>query len=144
MRKSLFADGLHNIFGIAGVMGLIFTIASFSQHLWSEIDGVVQSKQVVCEQPLNNRCTEVYVIRTPDGSSRSLELSGYGFRSEEFEVGKQIRKEKFELAYVVDGKRVDWRYAAGHLTAGLLSVLILAWWGFLTRNLLQSPSIPKQ
>lgn len=135
MRRIIFTDNFHNIFFIVAVVGLLFTLTSLIMHIYSAFDFTILKIDRICEQPLNNRCVDYYLVSRKNGSSGILTFPAYKFQESELVVGNSIRKDRFMVAYWVNGKKVQWRYLTLHVVGIAASCLIFVWWQYLSRKL---------
>jgi hypothetical protein len=77
-------------------------------RLVTEVDGTVISRQYIPRTPLTHGSLVQYRIRRADGltldySAGSTDAS----LSKNISVGTQLQKDKWELSYRLDGKRID-------------------------------------
>jgi hypothetical protein len=112
------------------IFGAILVLMSCSEiygRALIEIDGIIINKEVVCQQPNNNRCVTNYLLRPVFGESQSSYSAGPTDQSlsRDLPVGTKLKKKKWGLNYEIDGKVVDdfpIFFYAGLLVIGLLSI----------------------
>lgn len=138
MRKPFFVTGLHNFFFVAGIVGcLIFLQAIFHQwYFESEIR--ILAIELVCEQPLNNRCQYEYLGQHKDGTVSKVDLA-YMFKRAELAIGDSVKKDKFGFEYQLNGEKMVWGFASHYLSILFFSLLALGLWRYLTPK----PGTPK-
>ena len=131
MRKPFFVAGLHNILLVAGIVGcLIFLQATF--HTWYfECEIRILEIELVCQQPLNNRCQYEYFGEYKDGTLSKIDFA-YLFGTGELTVGDSVKKNKFSFEYQLNGKKMVWEFASHYLKILFFSLLALGLWRYLT------------
>ena len=134
MRRIVFVDGLHNVFFIAAVVGAILTLTSLSIQYYSTFDFVILKIDRICEQPLNNRCVDHYLVKRENDPYETLTISAYKFRESELAVGNSFKKNRFTFEYWVNGRKVQWGYLTLHIAGMILSSLVFVWWQYLSRK----------
>ena len=131
MRKPLFVTGLHNFFFAAGVVGCFIFLQAVFHQFYFECEIRILSIELVCQQPLNNRCQYGYWGKHKDGTLRKFDLS-YMFRRDELSVGDSVKKEKFGFVYQLNRKKMVWGVAGHYLKILAFSLLALGLWRYLT------------
>ena len=91
------------------------------------LNGVIVSSKTYCVQPYNNRCDTEYVVESQD-HARIAYVAGPTDASlkRRLPAGTQIRKDKWSLAYFVNGKKVDdfpIKFYGGLMVFGLICSL---------------------
>ena len=135
MKKIIYVEGLHNAFFVVAVVGTIFTLVSLVAQFYATFDFVILKIDRICEQPLNNRCVDHYLVKRKDGGYETLTPSAYKFRESELVTGNSLKKNRFALRYEVNGRSVRWDYFTLHVMGIGLSGLIFVWWQYLSRKL---------
>ncbi len=131
--------GPHNIFFVAGIIGFLICLEGLFCELYFDYDIRILGVQLICEQPLNNRCFYQYLVKQGDGTLNRVKFHGYMFRDNELVVGNTIKKDKLSFEYQVNGSKVSWEFAGHYVTILLFSVLVFALW----RRLTPRPMAPK-
>ncbi|MBC3934047.1 hypothetical protein H8K47_01620 [Undibacterium sp. CY7W] len=74
-----------------------------------EIAGVVINREVVCQQPSNNRCVTNYLIKNNSVERQFIYSAGPTDQSlpRNLLVGTELKKEKWKLQFEVDGKIIN-------------------------------------
>lgn len=131
MRKPFFVTGLHNLFFAAGIVGcLIFLQATF--HTWYfECEIRILKIELVCQQPLNNRCQYEYFGEHKDGTLSKIDFA-YLFGTGELTVRDSVKKDKFSFEYQLNGKKMVWGFASHYFSILFFSLLALGSWRYLT------------
>jgi hypothetical protein len=138
MRKPFFVTGPHNILFVAGIVGCLFFLQAIF-HLWYfECEIRILSIELVCQQPLNNRCQYEYLGQYKDGTLSKVDLA-YMFRRDELAIGDSVKKDKFSFEYQLNGKKIVWEFANHYLSILFFSLLVLGLWRYLTSK----PATPK-
>lgn len=112
---------------IFGAILVTMSCSEINERALIEIDGKIVNKEVVCQQPNNNRCVANHLIDSVSGESQSTYSAGPTDQSlsHDLPVGARLKKKKWQLGYEVDGKAVDdfpITFYAGSLMIGLLSI----------------------
>ncbi|MFS2035285.1 hypothetical protein ACEN8I_14790 [Polaromonas sp. CT11-55] len=96
-------------FLILGLMFLGMACSEIYGRASIEADGLIVGREVVCQQPKNNRCATNYLLkRTADNSLYSYSAGPVDQSlSSELGVGASVRKQRWHLKYEVNGKEVD-------------------------------------
>ena len=94
------------------IVGIILVVMSGSEiygRASVEVNGKIVNKEVVCQQPNNNRCVANYLISSDLGKNQSIYSAGPTDQSllRDLPVGTVLKKKKWELVYEVDGKTID-------------------------------------
>jgi hypothetical protein len=129
------------------LIGLVFGFMGISEiygRLAIELDGRVISATTECVEPQHSRCASVYVVELADGGKQTYVAGPTDKSLKRYRpVGTVIQKRKWELAYRIDGKKInDFPYVFyfGFLS---LSVGSLIWWLYLmSKNRSEQPNHP--
>lgn len=74
-----------------------------------QVNALIVGREVVCQQPKNNRCVTNYSLK--DTADNSLHTYSAGpteqALSTELKIGSSINKQRWYLSYEVNGKEVD-------------------------------------
>jgi len=133
MRTRLFVKGLHNVLLFLGVVGILLCVHGLYCEMFLDYNMRIMGIQIVCEQPLNNRCRSLYSIQRTDGTQETITtLYGSMFRDSEIVPGNTIKKAKFSFEYEVNGEKVGWAYAGHYLLVLLLSLIAIGLWRWFT------------
>jgi hypothetical protein len=123
-----FHSQIHNAFLFAGIAGTLLS-AGLSLQFWLlELDAMITSSRLVCEQPLNNRCTTRFEGKSLNEDNVDLTSKLTEFPLSELVVGNSIRKEKYAIQYFVNGKRENWKFLWYHLIVLIPSVMSVLFW----------------
>jgi hypothetical protein len=92
-----------------------------------EIEGKIINREVVCQQPKNNRCVTNYLISSGSGQNQSVYSAGPMDESlsRDLLIGTTLKKRKWALVYEADGKIVDdfpIIFYSGLLAIGLMAI----------------------
>ena len=137
MRKPFFVTGLHNFFFAAGIVGC-FIFLQAALHTWYfECEIRVLKIELVCQQPLNNRCQYEYLGEYKDGTLSKIDFA-YLFRTGELTVGDSVKKDKFSFEYQLNRKKMVWEFASHYLSILFFSLVALGLWRYLTLKILRS------
>ena len=116
--------------------GLVFRYAFLS------VDFTISEIKRVCEQPLNNRCQNIYFGRKSDSSVELLEFvpMAYEFSEGDLVIVHKIAKRKFEFDYSVNGRLRLWTstFLLNHLAIVFLSLVLFFLWFYINRNVLSA------
>lgn len=112
------------------ILGAILVVMSCSEiyaRASIEINGTIINKEVVCQQPNNNRCVANYLLRSVSDESQLTYSAGPTNQSlsRDLPIGAKLKKNKWKLSYEVDEKVVDdfpITFYLGLLAIGLLSI----------------------
>lgn len=129
--KSFFIDGPHNLIFAFSVLLLIVPVFFFFRYLVHEANFAILTITKVCQQPLNNRCNNVYGIQDQAGHKDNISIEGYIFRDEELLIGNSILKKAFRLKYYLNGKLAFWAFYGGSLMSivtGLAGIFVWRWY----------------
>lgn len=70
----------------------------------------ILSKMKVCEQPLNNRCRDEYVVQTEKNEIIKYIPLGYEFNPGEIDIGNRLKKSRYSIYYEINGELERWPY----------------------------------
>ena len=122
---------------ILGVVVVVMASSEIYGRASIGFEGVISSREIVCQQPKNNRCVTNYILKAvPDGTQLAYE-AGPTVRalSSDMPVGALVKKDRWKLAYEVNGHVLDDFPAplfAGLLAIGFTAIGIWAFKRFLT------------
>jgi hypothetical protein len=136
MKRFPFIAGPHNVLLYGACIGIV--VASlFTGYAFVTADNFsILGSELICEQPLNNRCVTRYkVIDAGSSLTRNYEPSGYLFQSDDLETGNQVLKQPFSFTYFINGQERRWNYGFVMLIDLLLSVVALVVWYRFTKAL---------
>lgn len=129
MKRIHFVDGPHNVLLYGASVGIIAASLFTGNAFVTAYNFSVLSSELVCEQPLNNRCVTRYKVKDVGSSlTRDYEPSGYLFRSDDLNNGNQVLKQPFSFSYFINGEERHWIYGSTMLVDLLVSVVALAIW----------------
>jgi hypothetical protein len=96
-------------FLMVGFLFVVMTCSSIYERAAIQVDGTVVGREVVCQQPANNRCVTNYTLRrTADGSLYNYSAGPTNESlSSDLRVGAFVEKWRWHLIYKVDGNEVD-------------------------------------
>jgi hypothetical protein len=84
----------------------------------------VLSRRTECEQPLNNRCVNLFRIRDSDGLERDFNgLTAFRATESDLAVGNSLEKHRFHVDYLVNGQHVNWGELPGSVVASILALI---------------------
>jgi hypothetical protein len=90
-----------------------------------EVNGRVVARHVECQQPKNNRCVATYKL-THAGRAFEYIAGPTDYDLHDLPVGADIVKEKWNLSYAVDGRRIDdYPAVSSFVVFGLFLALVL-------------------
>ena len=130
MKRS-FIDGPHNLILAFSLVLLFAPIFFFFRYFVHEASFTILTITQVCQQPLNNRCNNVYAIQDQAGHKNNIPIGGYIFRDEELLAGNNILKGAFQLKYNINGKLTSWAFYGGFLMSvvtGLTGIFVWRWY----------------
>ena len=92
-----------------------------------QVDGLIVGREVVCQQPKNNRCVTNYSLKHTANNSLYTYSAGPTEQalSSELGVGTFVNKQRWHLSYEVNRKEVDdfpVLFYAGLLLIGLVAI----------------------
>ncbi len=90
------------------------------EHFLFRGDFTVLQTYRECEQPLNNRCSQVYRLREKDDDEHVETLRSF---LGEVAVGSHIQKDRFAMSYRVNGGREAFRIDGSWILASLFALL---------------------
>jgi hypothetical protein len=88
----------------------------------------IQSQELVCEQPLNNRCVTVFTFTDNSGNQIKTSLFIYLFGPEKLLVGDHIEKDRFTFGYKINGIEKFWGHWETILKFFMAGIILLAVW----------------
>ncbi len=115
------------------VFSLIFLFSSiwYIVEFWSTSgDFVIISQHQECEQPLNNRCDNVYVVQRASGEKGVIE-GWVPLDDWRFQDGNHLQKKAGNFRFTVNGQLEEWpslQLFSFQIVAGICGLLI---WFFL-------------
>lgn len=137
----LFEHGLHNIFIVIAVFMLQISYKNTSEMFLSEYNGKIVSHELVCEQPLNNRCVPAYTLINNEGQQSTSSQFISGVPSVETVVGNHITKTKFSFSYKVNGVEKYWNYWFLELKLFISGIILFVLWlSPYVRKIMRRPS----
>ena len=131
LTKPFFLTGLHNFFFVAGITGCLICLQAIFHQWYFECEIRIFSIELVCQQPLNNRCQYKYIGQYKDGTLSQVDLA-YMLRRDELAIGDSVKKNKFSLVYQLNGKKMFWEFISHYLIILFFSLLALGLWRYLT------------
>ena len=113
---------------VVAVAFSLFAGSEIYQRAAIELTGMVVDSETSCRQPANNRCATVYVVSAA-GGARSTYIAGPVDHAlaRRLPVGTVIRKLKWSLSYVVDGRPIN-DFPIGFYLGVIGAALVLAAW----------------
>jgi hypothetical protein len=137
----LFENGLHNIFIVIAIFMLHISYKNTSEMFLSEYNGKIVSQELVCEQPLNNRCVHAYSLINNEGQQSTSSQFISGVPNVETVVGNHITKTKFSFSYKVNGVEKYWNYWFLELKLFISGIILLMLWlSPYVRKIMRRPS----
>lgn len=140
MSKPFFVKGLHNIILYVGIMLFYPLFYGLYYEMYYDWDFRVLGVSIVCEQPLNNRCSNEYQVVNSDGTSSKIPSHQLvAFDPDDLRIGNVVKKNKFSFEAEVNGTRKFWPEAGQTIAILALQLLAVGIWRVLT----PLPKIPK-
>jgi hypothetical protein len=128
-----FVDGLHNILLYGATVTTAWAVLATGNAFVTGEHFNILNSELVCQQPLNNRCRTNYSVRDAGSSlARTYEPEGSLFSAGELKTGNEIQKARFSFSYLVNGQAKHWAYGYDILVALLSSIVALTIWYRLT------------
>jgi len=93
--------------GLLLVFFLLVPATSGFQRAWLAVEGTVVAKDLLCQQPQNNRCATTYTLASGKANSKYVAGPVDYALSQDIPVGAVVKKTRWELGYTVNGKHVD-------------------------------------
>ncbi len=124
----LFEYGFHNVFLVIAIIMLGVSFNSTQKMFLFECNDKIVSKELVCEQPLNNRCQFIYTLVSNEGQETKTDLLDYALQNTEAIVGNKIAKPKFSFSYQVNGEKKYWSYWPWVLKIFIPGLVFLRLW----------------
>jgi hypothetical protein len=132
--KTLFIPGLHNVFLLIGVIGLLLCIESTYGAFFYDYEFRIISVEKICEQPLNNRCFNQYFIENKNKIKDKIIINSDIFRQNDLLPGNKIKKDKFTFSYYVNEKKMVWGDITYILNLQFFSLLMFVLWRYLNNS----------
>ena len=132
MSKHLFKNGYHNLFLAAAIFCSFVFFEELSNDLLSSYDMKILKVELVCEQPLNNRCDYQYWVQGNEGKNSRIQINGNLFGFDELVAGNTIKKNKFSFAYEVNGQESKSKSVTYLFRILLVILVLLSVWRYLT------------
>jgi hypothetical protein len=98
----------HGLLIVVAVLTWLFAGSEIFQRATIELHGKVVSSETSCVQPQNNRCATEYVVERNDHVQKRY-VAGPTDKSlrRGLPVGSEIDKDKWALAYAIDGVPIN-------------------------------------
>ena len=112
---------------IIDIMLLVSNLCQVIRFFDYEVDGIIVENKLVCEQPLNNRCSYNTKVRLPDNKIETLKG---GFENKDTQIGASIKKRRFSFDYVADNNTVRFPFLWHHLRISLLGLVFILFWSW--------------
>ena len=107
---------------------MFFVVHGLSTVLYMDWNGEITAVKTECEQPLNNRCIQIYVLKLPNGQQKDVSIYGSIFDDRDLVIGNVIHKSQFSFSYEVNGKKKEWTYKFFYFKWLAASLLLGALW----------------
>jgi hypothetical protein len=107
-----------------GVAILLIAACLAAGHFRATRNFTIEGRLTECEQPLNNRCSDVYRVREATGEEHVTGLGGFRPDPAGLVAGASIRKDANSFSYFVNGREVEWTEASHFIAAALIALLL--------------------
>lgn len=133
ISKFRLVKGKHNILLVIGFFCLFSSYDITYYSIFLDYDFRVLSTKYVCEQPLNNRCGNEFLISNKNGDVNNSSVIAFPFNLDELAIGNYIKKSKFSFMYYANGTKFTFGlYQYFWFTCFFSGLLILGLWCYLT------------
>lgn len=132
MKSSIWWSGYHNYFLVIAIYtGFVF-FQNVAQYFLTDYDVLITKIDLVCQQPLNNRCNYEWIGKEANGETKIVDLSSFS-AERVITVGDYINKKKFSLNFQLNGNDQGWSsgyYYLKFLIASVVSFIIWLYFVF--------------
>jgi hypothetical protein len=127
MKKSIWKSGYHNYFLIIAIYtGFVF-FQNVSKYFLTDYNVLIIKIDLVCQQPLNNRCNYEWIGKEINGETKAVDLSAF-CEENVIAVGDRINKKKLSLNFQLNGNDQGWPGGYFYLKFLIASVVSFIIW----------------
>ncbi|MFA7061101.1 MAG: hypothetical protein WC156_09805 [Pedobacter sp.] len=119
---------LRNILLIGGMILIGISCGITGHFIWLKTDFTITSVELICEQPLNNRCVSHYLGVTKEGLVIDFVPLAFEFYEGELLAGSHVEKKRFLITYTINSNLKHWQYWPGQLIRFIGGMVCIFLW----------------